>query len=108
MLAGARGVFPLRGLFIPCPLTVDGDVSSLTSLPRGNYLASGLQWFTLGRERELSGLGLNYTSLPRALSDLRYDYSVSCRRRPGSSYAGPDSSSPGYAINPRVYSHGLI
>jgi hypothetical protein len=54
MLAGVRGDFPLRGLFIPCPLTVYGDVSSLTSLPRGNYLASGLQWFTLGREKEVT------------------------------------------------------
>jgi hypothetical protein len=64
MLAGVRGVFPLRGLFIPCPLTVDGDVSSLTSLPRGNYLASGLQWFTLGREKEAtrSWLKLHFSS----------------------------------------------
>jgi hypothetical protein len=51
MLAGVGGVFPSRGLFIPCPLTVDGDVSSLISLPRGKNLASGLQWFTLGREK---------------------------------------------------------
>jgi hypothetical protein len=64
VLAGVRGVFPLRGLFIPCPLTVDGDVSSLTSLPWGNYLASGLEWSTLEREKEVtrSWIKLNFSS----------------------------------------------
>jgi hypothetical protein len=71
MLAGVRGVFPLRGLFIPCPLTVDGDVSSLTSLPRGNYLASGLQWFTLGREKEATRSWLKLHFSPESFVCLK-------------------------------------